>query len=1621
MAQPLTPNRKEGHQFMKRQLYRIALYSILTYLGLSAPNSAGAASQPSGVNGPHFCGFTEQPGNRRYARSFAANLNVGEPRTVRMIYFLPNDRPYDADVVQKMKDEIRTAQSFFAEQMQAHGYGEMTFRFETNPQGEPTVHRVDGRHPDSYYLNPNQMFDEIHQVYNLYVNIYLIVIDNSGEVVNQDGAKGIGGRLGRSGGSVLVHEEFYGDLAGKLAAHELGHAFGLGHDFRDDTYLISYGPGLNRLSACSAEFLSVHPYFNPAVPIEAGPSPTIELISSTQFPAGSKSVLVQLKVSDSEGLHQAQLFGNWSEGLIACRGLAGEKDTVVEFEYDGVFKFDGYFKSISDSVAHEINVNVVDTDGNVGYASFGLAEFSPHHIGTLRHGAEVSSVAFSSDGMTLAAGSYDGTVKLWDIATQQNIGTLPGHTKSVTSVAFSPVDATLLATGSWDRTIKLWDVTTQQDIATFRHTAEVASVAFSSDGVTLAAGLYDGTVKLWDVATHRDIGTFEDHTARVTSVAFSPVDTTLLATGSWDRTVKLWNVATGANFADLRPGAIVTSVSLSSDGVVAAASSLTVKLWDVGTQQDIGTLRHRGSFNSVAFSSDGVIAAGSWDGTVKLWDAATGANVVSLGVTGRVESVVFSPDGRTLVAGTLAGTVELWDASGLMGVRREALTEIDIPASNLRAAIASALGKPPSAPIVRGHLENLTDLVAQNANISDLTGLEGATNLRILDLGAEYVEAENRLINSNSVSDITPLAGLTNLTDLHLRNNSVSDISAVSGLTNLRTLDLNRNSISDISPLVENTGLAGSDEVHLRENPLNYQSIHTHIPALQSRGVTVEFDNRTVTTLLNISGVITASNNILTVEVRDSNGRIFEGVPVTFAVISGGGTLSVTNTTTDENGRAQSTLTLGTESNRVTVSAVGAEQTATFSDVAEAGVHILDPNLRAAIGAALDVTPGDPISPEEMATLTHFKARDWTEGASISLLTGLEFATNLTELRLGNNSITDISPLSGLTNLRTLGLGRNSVTDISPLSGLTNLRTLGLSNNGIEDVSTFVKVLSGLTNLTELNLSGNNITDISFLSGLTHLTELRLEYNGITDISPLSGLTGLTELRLSGNRITDISPLSGLTNLRTLDLPSGIQDLPALVRVLSRLTQLTSLSLSDNNIEDVSALIPVLSDLTDLRDLNLSGTGMTDLSPLTELTHLTTLNLGNNSISDISAVAGLTNLTWLNLWGNSISDISPLVENTELGRGGWNWVGVRRNPLSYQSIHTHIPALQNRGVTVDFDNQAHPALLKISGDNQRRTPGDTLVNPFVVEVQDESGLVLAGISVTFIVTSGDGMLSIRSATTNANGRAQSILTLGPSLGRHTVLVSAAGIEVPVTFNAEGSRIPKTLEIISGADQEGLPGDALEKPFVVEVRDADGSGLEGVPVTFTITAGDGTLSTQTTTTDSNGRAKSILTLGPNPGTNTVTVSVTGSQKTRTFTAEGNRIPKALEIISGKDQAGLPGDALEKPFVVEVRDQFDKPLPDVEVTFSVSSGDGTLSATSATTDSNGRAESTLTLGPNPGTNTVEATVTGIEEKRAFNAEGTQIPKTLEIVSGAEQEGIPGAALEKPFVVEVRDQDK
>ena len=525
-------------------------------------------------------------------------------------------------------------------------------------------------------------------------------------------------------------------------------------------------------------------------------------------------------------------------------------------------------------------------------------------------------------------------------------------------------------------------------------------------------------------------------------------------------------------------------------------------------------------------------------------------------------------------------------------------------------------------------------------------------------------------------------------------------------------------------------------------------------PGLITPGLSkISGDNQT-----SVSGAVLA--NPFVIEVRDENLSVLEGISVTFTVTIGDGTLGVTHTMTDENGRAESTYTLGPNpgANTVSVSAAGIEQPVTFNAIAEAVVDLPDPNLRAAIETTFGKAEGDSITPLEMATLTRLDARN----ANISDLTGLEGATNLIELFLGaewvdaegdwinSNSVSNLSPLAGLINLARLELRGNDISDISPLAGLAKLTQLSIEDNSVSDILP----LSGLTNLTELELFGNNISDLSALAGLTNLTWLQLFGNNLSDLSALAGLTNLTRLSLARNNLSDISPLAGLTNL-------------------------TRLSLARNNLSDISPL----AGLTNLATLGLANNNLSDLSPLAGLTNLARLGLRDNSISDISPLAGLTNLARADLKHNNISDISPLVANTGLSSG--DEVLLNDNPLSYSAINTHIPTLQSRGITVEFDNRTPTPPLKISGDNQQGVPGAALERPFVVEVRDGTGAPFEGVPVTFTITAGGGVVHPENVLTDENGRAESTLTLGFSASTNTVHVNVEGISEPVIFNAVG--------------------------------------------------------------------------------------------------------------------------------------------------------------------------------------------------------------------------------------------
>ena len=177
-----------------------------------------------------------------------------------------------------------------------------------------------------------------------------------------------------------------------------------------------------------------------------------------------------------------------------------------------------------------------------------------------------------------------------------------------------------------------------------------------------------------------------------------------------------------------------------------------------------------------------------------------------------------------------------------------------------------------------------------------------------------------------------------------------------------------------------------------------------------------------------------------------------------------------------------------------------------------------DPNLETAIREALN-KPSGSIYASELAVLASLSTHTFNRG--IKSLSGLQYCTNLTDLYLGSNQISDVSPLANLTKLTELELFGNQIGDISALANLVNLTDLQLWANQISDVSP----LASLTNLAHLDLATNQIGGISPLGNLTMLTELWLSDNQITDISPLASLANLTYLHLEGNQIDDIGPL----------------------------------------------------------------------------------------------------------------------------------------------------------------------------------------------------------------------------------------------------------------------------------------------------------------------------------------------------------------------------------------------------------------------------------------------------------------------------------------------------------------
>src|SRR5947209_5506766 len=278
--------------------------------------------------------------------------------------------------------------------------------------------------------------------------------------------------------------------------------------------------------------------------------------------------------------------------------------------------------------------------------------------------------ALSPDEHTLASGSMDGSVKLWEVENGALLWSV-WHTQGTTWLAFSP-DGRRLPRGGPDATVRLWEASLGTPLEDIPHPGPVFSASWSPDGHLLASGDVAGTTRLWEMQQSgpaRLWQTLSGHTNLVRGLAFAP-DGSILCSASWDSTGKLWQRASGRCLETLVGHTErVEALAWSPDGGTLASGGrdTTIRLWD----GKLGTLRavlqgHSAIVFGLAFTPESShLLSGSDDGTLRLWEVERAQCVrVMQGSVASLYDLDWSPDGTQLASSGTDTLVTIWEVAG---------------------------------------------------------------------------------------------------------------------------------------------------------------------------------------------------------------------------------------------------------------------------------------------------------------------------------------------------------------------------------------------------------------------------------------------------------------------------------------------------------------------------------------------------------------------------------------------------------------------------------------------------------------------------------------------------------------------------------------------------------------------------------------------------------------------------------------------------------------------------------------------------------------------------------------------------------------------------------------------
>ncbi len=315
-------------------------------------------------------------------------------------------------------------------------------------------------------------------------------------------------------------------------------------------------------------------------------------------------------------------------GSLTARSLTVPKITPTAPPRRPINAVDVSAGSKLTALARYGEVDLVATDDQVGIRTLkGLT-------------GQVNAVAFSSSGQSLFAAAGEnalwGEIREYKVSDGTILRTLHGHHDAILSIALSP-DGRLLATGSYDQTIRIWDLETGTERRTLTgHNGGVFGLSFRPDGKVLASASSDRTVKLWDVATGQRLDTLSQSLKELNAVAFSPDGKRLAAAGA-DNRIRVWDISASAR--ETPPPVVsrfahegsILRLQFSSDGrwLLSAASDLTVKLWDASEVDEKVSLEKQPDWPSaIAFGPDNKsLLVGRMDGTLGFYDRETGHRI----------------------------------------------------------------------------------------------------------------------------------------------------------------------------------------------------------------------------------------------------------------------------------------------------------------------------------------------------------------------------------------------------------------------------------------------------------------------------------------------------------------------------------------------------------------------------------------------------------------------------------------------------------------------------------------------------------------------------------------------------------------------------------------------------------------------------------------------------------------------------------------------------------------------------------------------------------------------------------------------------------------------------------